>query len=294
MKLGSTLDATDTALTTVSGAAKTGIPSVDWWITSRCNLDCDFCYGPASGQDPTELRGAIFDALAASSAAVVTFCGGEPLLVKAIDQYALAFQERSKATVLNTNGALLHRRISQGFKLAFTLVGISIEGSGQDVHRAMRGPGADLDEALRAARITREHGVGLKIGTVVSRVNQDDLPSLAQLIRELRPDIWRLYQYSSRGAQNHGQQRHAMGEEEFQRLADEASALASPVPVARSSESQTQGCLIVDPNGNVLQPVGSGYVRLGNCLQDPLDEIWDNISTRSAVIANKRWLSILD
>lgn len=294
MKLGSTLAATDTIPTAASVPAKAGIPSVDWWITSRCNLTCDFCYGPAPTQDPVELRDPIFDALAASSATVVTFCGGEPLLVKTVDRYAAAFQECSKATVLNTNGALLRRRIDQGFKLAFTMIGISIEGSAREVHRAMRGHGADLDEALQAARITREHGIGLKIGTVVSQVNRDDLPSLARVIRELRPDIWRLYQYSSRGAQNLGQQRHALEEEEFQRVADEASTLAFPVPAARSSESQTQGCLIVDPNGNVLQPVGPGYVLRGNCLQDPLDEIWNKIPSRSTIIANKRWLSILD
>jgi radical S-adenosyl methionine domain-containing protein 2 len=292
--LGSTMAATDAAPSVASGPANAGIPSVDWWITSRCNLNCDFCYGPAPAGDPVELRGAIFDALAASSAAVVTFCGGEPLLVKTVDQYAAAFQERSKATVLNTNGALLRRRVDQGFKLAFSMIGISIEGSSAEVHRAMRGPGADLDEALKAARIARERGVSVKIGTVVSQVNRHDLPSLARVIGELRPDIWRLYQYSSRGTQNLGQQRHALREEEFQRLADAATALASPVPTARSSESQTQGCLIVDPNGNVLQPVGSDYVLRGNCIQDSLDEIWNKIPSRSAIIANKRWLSILD
>lgn len=272
----------------------TEIPSVDWWITSRCNLTCDFCYGPAPTRDPVELRGAVYDAIAASSAAVVTFCGGEPLLVKMLDRHAAGFQERGKATVLNTNGALLRKRVDQGFKLAFTMVGISIEGSAQAVHGAMRGPGADLGEAIAAAKIAKEHGVSLKIGTVVSQVNRHDLPSLAGLIQDLRPDIWRLYQYSSRGDQNIGQQRHALPEQEFQRLADEASALALPVPTARSSESETQGCLIVDPNGDVLQPDGPGYVRRGNCLQTPLDEIWSTMPTRSAIVANKRWLSILD
>ncbi len=294
MELGSTLAAAEAASAPVSAPENAGIPSVDWWITSRCNLACDFCYGPAPTRDPGELRGSICDALAASSAAVVTFCGGEPLLVKMIDHYAAMFKERSKATVLNTNGTLLRRRIDQGFKLAFTMVGISIEGSTQDVQRAMRGPGADLAEALEAARITREYGASLKIGTVVSKVNRDDLPSLARVIRDLRPDIWRLYQYSSRGEKNLGQQRHALPGAEFQRLADEASELASPVPTARSSESQTQGCLIVDPNGDVLQPDGPGYMLRGNCLQDSLDEIWRKIPARSAIVDNKRWLSILD
>ena len=118
-----------------------GIPSVDWWITSRCNLACDFCYGPVPGRDPLELRDRILEALAASSASVVTFCGGEPLLVRKIGDYAAALRDGSKSTVLNTNGTLLRKRLDQGLKLAFTMVGISIEGSTQEVHGAMRGAG---------------------------------------------------------------------------------------------------------------------------------------------------------
>jgi MoaA/NifB/PqqE/SkfB family radical SAM enzyme len=272
-----------------------GIPSVDWWITSRCNLACDFCYGPVPGRDPVELRSQILEALVVSSASVVTFCGGEPLLVKKIGDYASALRDASKATVLNTNGTLLRKRLDQGLKLAFTMVGISIEGSTQEVHGAMRGAGAVLAEALDAARLIADApDIGLKVGTVVSSVNRHDLPALAWLMRDLRPEIWRLYQYSSRGQRNSGQLRHQLTEAEFQGIVDEASVLAAPVPVARSSESDTQGCLIVDPQGNVLQPTGDDYITCGNCLNEPLDEIWKRIPTRSSIIANKRWLSILN
>lgn len=271
-----------------------GIPSVDWWITSRCNLACDFCYGPVPGRDPIELRGEIAEALAASSASVVTFCGGEPLLVKKIGDYAAALRDGSKATVLNTNGTLLRKRLDQGLKLAFSMVGISIEGSTQQVHGAMRGDGADLAEALAAARlIAGAPGISLKVGTVVSSVNSGDLPSLARLIRDLQPDIWRLYQYSARGKQNSGQQRHQLPEAEFRKITHEISAIAAPVPAARSSESETQGCLIVDPSGNVLQPSDNDYIIRGNCLEEPLDDIWNRMPARSGVIANKRWLSII-
>ena len=68
---------------------------------------------------------------------------------------------------------------------------------------------------------------------------------------------------------------------------------AAPVPTAPSGEAETEGCLIVDPVGNVLQPAGARYVRRGNCLEDPLDHIWAQIPARSAIINNKRWLSVL-
>jgi radical S-adenosyl methionine domain-containing protein 2 len=274
---------------------KVEIPSVDWWTTSRCNLACDFCYGPVPGRDPVERRYDILLAIAASSARVVTFCGGEPLLVKKVDEWAGILRQHGKSTVLNTNGELLRRRLDQGFRLGdFDMVGISVEGSTPPVHRAMRGEKADLDEVIEAARlVTKEPGVSLKLGTVVSGVNRADLPALARTVRDLAPDIWRLYQYSSRGDQNTGQSRHRLADDEFRRLVEAAAALAAPVPTAPSSEAETEGCLIVDPAGNVLQPGGTSYFRLGNCLTEPLDRIWAKTSAQDTIIRNKRWLSVL-
>jgi MoaA/NifB/PqqE/SkfB family radical SAM enzyme len=274
---------------------KAEIPSADWWITSHCNLACDFCYGPVPGKDPVERRPEILDALASSSARAVTFCGGEPLLIRKIDEYAAVLGQSGKSTVLNTNGELLRKRLDQGFRLgSFAMVGISIEGSTPEIHRAMRGEKADFDEVIEAARlVAKEPGVTLKLATVVSSVNRADLPALAATVRDLAPDIWRLYQYSSRGDQNFGQQRHRLADEEFRRLVKQAADLVAPVPTAPSAEDETEGCLIVDPAGNVLQPVGASYFRRGNCLAEPLDRIWAKIPARSAIISNKRWLSVL-
>ena len=274
---------------------KVEIPSVDWWTTSRCNLACDFCYGPVPGQDPVGLRDDILQAIAASSARAVTFCGGEPLLVKKVDEWAGILRQHGKSAVLNTNGELLRRRLRQGFELGnFDLVGISVEGSTPEVHRAMRGEKADFDEVIAAARlVAAESGVGLKLGTVISGVNRENLPALARTVRDITPDVWRLYQYSSRGDQNKGQRRHWLPDGEFQRLAEEAATLAAPVPTAPSTEAETEGCLIIDPAGNVLQPGGDSYFRLGNCLTQPLDAIWAEMATRATIIRNKRWLSVL-
>jgi MoaA/NifB/PqqE/SkfB family radical SAM enzyme len=247
------------------------------------------------GHDPIELRDEILRALAVSSARVVTFCGGEPLLLRKIGHYAATLEQHGKSTVLNTNGQLLRKRIGQGLRLAdFTMVGISVEGPTGEVHREMRGKSANLDEVLKAARlVAAEPGVSLKLATVVSGVNRDYLPALAAMVHDLGPDVWRLYQYSSRGDQNFGQQRHWLADEEFELLAKEAANLAAPVTTMPSTEAETEGCLIVDPAGDVLQPAGARYLRRGNCLEEPLDQIWARLPAQSAIINNKRWLSVL-
>jgi MoaA/NifB/PqqE/SkfB family radical SAM enzyme len=277
------------------------IPSVDWWITSQCNLSCDFCYGPdPEEKGPVGLRAGILRALEESSARVVTFCGGEPLLVKEISEYAATLGQHGKSAVLNTNGERLRKRLYDTrpgweFRLAdFAMVGFSVDGSTPEIHQRMRGEKADLGEVMEAVRLVkREPGVKLKLATVVSAVNRDNLTTLAETVRNLAPDIWRLYQYSSRGEVNTGQDRHRLADDEFLRLAEDAAKVVKPVPTAPSSEVETEGCLIVDPVGYVLQPMGGTYIRYGNCLEKELNSIWAKIPAQSTIIDNKRWLEIL-
>ena len=204
----------------------------------------------------------------------MTFCGGEPLLV------ARSANTRAYSPARETH-CPQHQRLAAGEARRPGIQPRAFDRGTVDrrVHarhapghaRARRGP----DEALSAADlVVRQPGTRLKIGTVVSAVNSGDLRGLAELIQRLQPDVWRLYQYSSRGWQSIGQQRHHLPDEEFLRFAEQAADLVAPVPVAFSTQSQTACCLIIDPAGTVLRPAGSGYEDCGNCLKERLDDIW--------------------
>jgi radical S-adenosyl methionine domain-containing protein 2 len=266
----------------------------DWRVTSRCTLACDFCYGPVPAQDPAHLRSAIARRLVESSADVVTFCGGEPLMVPEIGQYAAEMQQAGKLTVLNTNGQLLRHRIEHGMPLAFNIVGLSLDGSTEAMHREMRGERADFDAVLDAAKFVRSrHAVTLKLATVVSSVNRHDVVRMAALVQALHADIWRLYQYVPIGAYNRGQQRHTLPETEFLQIAEAARAAAAPLPVfASTADTQGPGCLLISMDGTVFHAGPERDIVHGNCLRTPLDEIWSRIGSShpgEVVLRNKGW-----
>lgn len=261
-------------------------------MTSRCNLHCDFCYGPTPTADPVALRGRIAREISVARTRAVTFCGGEPLLVRQLSGYARLQREHGKRTILNTNGELLRRRFPSVADLPFDVVGISIDGPTEELHRRMRGSGANFTETLAAARWLAEHGEGVKrkIATVLSSVNVAAMPQLAGLVRDLSPDVWRIYQFSPRGPQNTGQARHRISATEFGAAVECAARLAAPVPVESSAVELTAGCLIVDSFGDVLSPLGTEYLTLGSCLDEPIENIWQRSTQQSVVVANKRWL----
>jgi MoaA/NifB/PqqE/SkfB family radical SAM enzyme len=277
----------------LTGAPKLPYPA-DWRITSRCTLTCDFCYGPVPGKDPVHLRSAIARILTESSARVVTFCGGEPLLVKDVGKYAAEMQQAGKQTVLNTNGQLLRRRIDEGMPVAFDIVGLSLDGSHEGMHREMRGDSADFHAVLDAAKIIGSlPGVTLKLATVVSRVNRKDIIAMADLVTQLRPDIWRLYQYTPIGAYNRGRSRHEIPESEFLDIAEAATAAVAPLPVFPSTATtQGPGCLIISTDGNVFHAGTDADIWHGNCTETPLDTIWKEVEgslAGQAITDNKRW-----
>lgn len=156
----------------------------------------------------------------------------------------------------------------------------------------MRGGRANFDETMAAADWVASHDPGrLKVASVVSAVNVAALGQLAELVRRLRPAVWRLYQYSPWGEVNRGQDRHMIGADEFTVAAAHAARACAPVRLAASSERTTMGCLIVDPVGQVQLPGVGGYRSVGNCLDTPIDTLYAHVPHRDTIAENKRWLT---
>jgi MoaA/NifB/PqqE/SkfB family radical SAM enzyme len=243
------------------------------------------------GDDPVDVRPRILCALKNSSADIITFCGGEPLLVKEIGDYAAELCASGKRTILNTNGSLLRRRVGQGMPMAFDVVGLSLDGSTEDMHRQMRGRRADFKAVLDAAEVIADYPrIRLKLATVVSRVNQDDILALAKLVRKIKPDIWRLYQYTETGSYNRGQARHRIPTSEFERIAEVAGLTVAPVKFyASTAQQQGPGCLIISMDGTVFQATSKLDIAYGNCLETRLDHIWHKVSNSRVITQNKRW-----
>lgn len=270
-------------------------PSVDWWMTSRCNLTCDYCWGPVPSRDDRSLLSIIAESILASQTPAVTFCGGEPLVVgDDVWTYSRAFREAGKKTILNTNGELLEGSLKRDSQRSlsdhFDVVGISMDAADPDVHRDMRGKRATLERAMKAVSLVQESGVQLKIATVVSNVNKDHIAAMARVISEtIRPSVWRLYQYSSRGEYNRGVDRHAIPTNVFESVAQEAMTIASSVNVA-ASESDTANCFIVSQEAKILLPVGDTYEVLGDVRHNSIDSLWRQDPLAHEVVAYKKWL----
>ena len=126
-------------------------------LTDNCNMDCSYCIREKCPRDMSEevLYKACDLAFARGKRAGLCFFGGEPLLKKDLIYKALDYcEEKSAATgmrfdcKMTTNGSLLDEEFLARAKRAGLNIGLSFDGTAQDVCRrfadSKRSPTSEL------------------------------------------------------------------------------------------------------------------------------------------------------
>jgi MoaA/NifB/PqqE/SkfB family radical SAM enzyme len=216
----------------------------------------------------------VMDTLIAMGVRSVVFSGGEPCLVRELPKLIHYAWSSGLSTVLSTNGILFGRRMDE---LAPWLrwVGLPLDAATSAVNRLMR-PGkpdqyAGVIHTLTEVR-QRYPALSVKLGTVACALNKHDLVGIPDLLGEVRPDVWKVYQivYSTYGADNRVMLE--LSDEEYDSLLEKLLPRAEDwgvplIPYRRSSRPGRY--LFVEPNGDALTTRVDDEVAIGNLLQDP-------------------------
>lgn len=176
------------------------------WTTTRCNLNCRYCYASAEkeGQDMDWKTAAAFLERFQGKNIKLQFAGGEPLLnEKLIWQTAEYIRREKPETVLQiqTNATRITKGIAEKFRAYGIHVGVSLDGLPES-NEYQRG---HTKEALRGLRFLEEAGLPVGINAVLTGQNAENIQELARLalmysnIRGIALDLLRL---SGRAAKN--------------------------------------------------------------------------------------------
>lgn len=150
------------------------------WTTSRCNLQCRYCYASSSGQQGD------MDFKTAARALdyfghypmKIQFSGGEPLLNYELicRVYEYARQKGYDARFqMQTNGTLIDREKAQGIKAMKIALGVSLDGP-PDVNEMLRG---ETKQAVEGIQCLAREGIIVNLNSVVTAQNIKKLPQLA-------------------------------------------------------------------------------------------------------------------
>jgi cytosylglucuronate decarboxylase len=164
-------------------------------LLEACNAGCFMC-GFANSRDKYRFTNEDLRALlpSAGSAGVryVRFTGGEPLMHREILANVRTCAEEGFKVSLITNGWHLPRMVENLAEAGLGEVVVSIDGTDAAGHDAVRRLPGLFDRAVEGVRRAVEHGISVRVNTVVGPHNYTEIPALQRRLAELRIDRWEL------------------------------------------------------------------------------------------------------
>ncbi len=173
---------------------------IAWEITRRCNLRCVHCRSSsdvevkAHPDFSTDEAFRIIDDITSYAHPVMVLSGGEPLLREDVFRIARYGTDKGLRMCLATNGTLVDDKTCTKIKESgIRIVSLSLDGSEEKVHDNFRGQAGAFDGSIRAARLFRTHGIEFIINSSFTKRNQEEIPKVYALAKELGATAWYMF-----------------------------------------------------------------------------------------------------
>ncbi len=173
---------------------------IAWEITRRCNLRCIHCRSSSEMEVkghpdfPTEEAFRIIDDISSYAKPVLVLSGGEPLLRKDVFDIARYGTEKGLRMCLATNGTLVDDEACKRIKESgIRIVSLSLDGSTEAIHDDFRKQKGAFAGTINAARLFKNHDIEFLINSSFTKRNQDEIPAVYKLAKELGATAWYMF-----------------------------------------------------------------------------------------------------
>lgn len=290
---------------------------IAWEITRRCNLRCVHCRSSSEievQEHPdfsTEEAFRVIDDISSFAKPVMVLSGGEPLMRNDVFEISRFGTDKGLRMCLATNGTLVNDIICQKIKdSGIRIVSLSLDGSEEKVHDDFRCQSGAFAGSIRAAELFRKHGIEFIINSSFTKRNQEEIPKVYALAKELGATAWYMFMIVPTGR---GEEimNELISKEDYEEILDwhyqmeknEKDMLVRPtcaphyyrIVLQKSKEEGSQferrtlkfstggskGCIagqviaLIDVDGNVL-PCSYFPKPAGNIRTQSFKDIWEN------------------
>jgi MoaA/NifB/PqqE/SkfB family radical SAM enzyme len=255
------------------------VVTVDFHVTSECNQECPYCWGPQDFEHPvdTATAQAIIRKIAAVGARRVVFTGGDPLLRSDLGRLIRCAESEGLEVALSTTGDELTREFLLEFGSSIDLISLPLDGASETVSSQTKKEG-HFEAVMRDLAMLAEFPtIDVKVATPVTQKNLGDVPAIVDLLDRIAMQMhnkcfYNVFQAFPR----------AMGEVEWSELLvsdGEFEELRSTVEATHHSfrinwlshETLDRLYVMIFPDGTLTVPSGGDFLNYGPFLE--MDDI---------------------
>ena len=264
------------------------ISTVNYHLLKACNFRCKFCYASFADLSQKGLskdkQFELIEILANSQKFnKINFAGGEPTLVPHLPELIAFAKALGLQTSIVTNGSKCSLEYMEKIAPNLDILSLSLDSLNPQTNQLMgradkNGWQVPIKRYLLLRDICTSYGIKLKINTVVSKFNQDEV--LSPYIDVLAPFRWKILQVTKVEGQNH---------EQFEALAVSSSAFENFVkrnplfnpdikPIIESSEIINNSYLMIDFRGCFFDAAQGRHVYSEPILEAGLEQTLNQVS----------------
>lgn len=265
------------------------VPAVNFHLWQPCNMRCRFCFATfqdvkkeklPKGHLPRIEAIQVVEALCKAGFKKITFVGGEPTLCPWLPELIVTAKRYSLTTMLVTNGSRLTPQFLQQVKPSLDWVSISIDSLLPETNRAsgrvlMNNKPFDEDHYLSIIELVRQMGFGLKINTVVHKLNFNE--NLAAFIRKAAAQRWKVFRVLPVEGQNEGYKNKLLiSDREFRNFLEINNSTCHHI-VVEDNEDMRGSYAMVDPAGRFFDSSRGHHVYSESILQAGVEEAYKQV-----------------
>lgn len=275
---------------------------IDFRITARCHLNCNLCFRNTGIQDSTfdDIK-IILNKMFALGFRKIGFTGGEPTCRSDYLHMITYAKSLGFLTYLSTVGDYFIRDLNI-LETNLDWIGLPIDGI--DFATNSKSRSATMgNQHVRIANIFNHLSahpttIKLKLTTVVSKANIYHLKNIVNFMHKLpyNYNVWRFYQYCPIGNGISNKSYLEIDEDEFLKKVQELTIEFDDKRISyATAEERDSANVVMEPNFDIIIPIGSNYTYLCNMQHDTTDAIINNIFSRQDVLtkynANRFWIN---
>lgn len=278
---------------TCIGGLSLELEKVNFSFTNQCNMRCDFCYVPfrSSAIDEAKIN-RIVSRISELKIKKVVISGGDPFLYKKLIQLLMQFFESGHAVHLDSNFKNAPLNFLEQLEMAKIVpsFGLPLDGSNENFHSLMRGEKKHFQTVCHWISRLVSAGFDVKVNTVVSSKNIDDLWNIEKLLNTLKIKRWSLYQFWPMATGLENAEKHSIDIIQFDSIVSDLVSHSDIAIGGGSIEERKSNYMFVRSDGGVytVDPANYHlYVELGSIFDANILERWSQINGVVEIDAGK-------